>query len=52
MAVFVSFKFTNGNRVRFWEDMWYEELALKSQFLIIYGLERCKEPKVTDSMAN
>jgi len=42
----VCFQIGNGNRVLFWQDVWYGESSPKSQFSNLYRMAHCKEATV------
>jgi hypothetical protein len=47
---FTRFKLGNGSKIRFWDDVWCGELALKEAFPILYGLSGDRDACVADHM--
>jgi hypothetical protein len=37
------FELGDGFKIRFWDDVWCGELALKEAFLVLYGFVRDKD---------
>jgi hypothetical protein len=47
---FTRFKLGNGSKIRFWDDVWCGESALKEAFPVLYGLSGDRDACVADHM--
>ena len=47
---FLQFDVGDGTRVKFWEDEWYRDCALKVAFPELYSISRTKESLVSEVM--
>ena len=48
----VSFKVGNGQRIRFWEDVWWGEVAFSTRFPDLYRLSHAKNCSIEDLSVN
>ena len=48
---FGTFKINNGSQVRFWEDTWIDNRALKVQYPGLYGIVRRKFVTIADVLS-
>jgi hypothetical protein len=46
----VRFKVGDGFRIRFWQDKWFGEMALKEAFLVLYGIACEKDAFIADNL--